>query len=149
MHRKNSGFTLIEIMIVVGILIILLTLGMPSMLNSRMNANELNAIANCRTISNACQSYYVNSLPHTYPDSLDALISPESDPPYIDSVLASGEKSGYEYTYVLENAESFYVRADPVRQNWTGKRYFFADETGVIRASTEGPAGETDVAVSG
>lgn len=145
---KRKGFTLIEIMIVVGIIVILVTIAIPLMLRSRINANEAAALANIRTIYNSCQSYYSNILPHSYPPSgLNDLISPASTPAYIDSVLASGTKQGYQYSYQFINEEQFKLYANPAYTNRTGVRHFFVDETGVVRQDSQNQADENDPAV--
>ena len=95
--KKTKGFTLVEIMIVVAIVMTLATLAISSVLRVRHNANEMAAVASCRTILTACQNYYATNYPHAYPDSLPDLIAPNSNPPYIDSVLASGTKQGYSF----------------------------------------------------
>lgn len=144
MLRKKS-FTLIEIMVVVAIVGILLALALPQFLRSRISANETAAIANLRLINNACQAYYANINPHSYPlDGLSDLISPVSEPPYIDNILASGTKQGYEFKYKFIDAEHFQVYANPVYPGRTGVRYFFVDETGVIRANSTQEAGPDD-----
>jgi len=148
MSKNKAGFTLIEIMIVVGVILVIVALGLPSMLRSRMNANELAAVAACRIISNACQLYYTNDLPHSFPEGLNNLALPDSDPPYIDSALASGQKQGYKFEYSFVNSEAFTLRADPTRPGRTGARYFFVDETGLIRAREGGQAGVDDKPVS-
>lgn len=149
MLRKVSGFTLIEIMVVIGVILIILALALPNMLRSRLNANEIAAIANCRLISNACQSFYTNVMPHAYPRRLSDLIAPTSVPPYIDSLLASGLKQGYRLIFAYVNSEAFTLNANPRTVGKTGIRYFFVDETGVIRANSTGPAGASDPPVGG
>lgn len=141
---KARGFTLVEIMIVVAIIAALAVLAVPSMLRSRMNANETTAIAGSRAVVTGSQNFYAAANPHTYPSTLSALTSPASDPPYIDSVLASGTRQGYTYTYVLVDSEHFTLNTNPVSPGRTGGRYFFADETGVIRANATRPASATD-----
>jgi hypothetical protein len=123
------------------------TLVISNVLRARHNANEIAAIASCRTIVTGCQTFYANILPHTYPSGLSDLITPLSDPPYIDSVLASGTKQGYTFTYTMLNSESFNLNADPVVPGKTGTRHFFVDETGIIKSSSKGQAGLNDPVV--
>ncbi|MFH1622713.1 MAG: prepilin-type N-terminal cleavage/methylation domain-containing protein [Candidatus Omnitrophota bacterium] len=154
LKKKISGFTLIEIMVVIGVIVILLALAIPSLLRSRINANETAAIANCRLVANACQLYYGNIIPHEYPANsgpagLGNLISPASVPPYIDETLASGEKQGYAFIYNRVDEEMFTFRASPVREGRTGNRYFYVDETGMITNKLGESAGPTDDPVSG
>jgi type II secretory pathway pseudopilin PulG len=139
-----TGFTLVEIMIVVAIVMTLATLVVSSVLRARHNANELAAVAAIKTVITACQNFYANTLPHTYPSGLSDLIAPVSNPPYIDSVLASGTKQGYHFTYALIDAESFTLNADPNVPGKTGTRYFFADESGTIKANSSGQASTAD-----
>jgi type II secretory pathway pseudopilin PulG len=136
-------------MIVISIILILATLALPTMLRSRMNANELAAIAHCRLIANSCQSYYSNIIPHTYPSVLTDLIAPNSNPSYIDDTLASGERQGYIFDYNLVNEDAFTLTASPKTPGRTGVRYFYVDETGVIRNKDNEEAGPNDPVVSG
>lgn len=151
---KKNGFTLIEIMVVVAIIAILAALAMPNLLRSRITANEIAAITGCRTISNACQSYYTNYTPHTYPpNGLNDLIAPASNPPYIDDALAQATdaahaKQGYYYIYTFTDAEHFTLNANPKVYTRTGNRYFYVDETGVIRANSTVVADSNDPPVS-
>ena len=61
MKNKKLGFTLVEIMIVVSIVIVAISIAVPNFLRSRIFAYDTSAIANCRTITNACQLYLVNN----------------------------------------------------------------------------------------
>ena len=144
---SKRGFTLVEIMIVVAIVMTLATLVISSVLRARHNANEMAAVAASKTIAVACQTYYANAFPHTYPAVLSDLISPQSDPPYIDSVLASGTKQGYSFTYTLIDPESFTLNAYPVVSGKTGTRHFFVNESGIIKANSSGQASSADPAV--
>ena len=131
-------------MVVVAIVSTLATLAMVSMLRSRMNANEMGAIASLRTISNGAQNYYAQVSPHAYPAALTDLAAPASNPSYIDSVLAAGTRQGYAFTYTWTDADHFTCRGNPTTPGRTGNRYFYVDETGRITANMTGPAGPTD-----
>jgi len=140
-----NGFTLVEIMIVIAIISTLAAISIPVFLTSRINANEASAIVSCRTIGSACNSYYTNSNPHTFPPALDNLVAPDSDPPYLDSVLAiSKQKQGYTFNYSFIDAENFELNAEPDSPGSTGNRYFFTDSTGIIRAKNGGKASASD-----
>jgi prepilin-type N-terminal cleavage/methylation domain-containing protein len=145
--KSRTGFTLVEIMIVVAIVSLLATLVVSSVLRARHNANEMAAIAACRTIVTGCQTFYANTIPHTYPNSLSDLVFPAANPPYIDSVLASGTKQGYIFTYAFIDAESFTLNADPNNLGKTGTRHFFVNESGIIRVNSNAQAGLADLAV--
>ena len=142
---KRRGFTLIEIMIVLAIVSTLATLAIVSMLRSRLNANEVSAIATLRVISNGSQSYYAaTSSPHTYPSSLVDLGAPNSDPSYVDDKVASGQKQGYNFQFNLIDPDHFTCNAEPIAYSRTGNRSFFVNETGRITGKDPGPALPTD-----
>jgi len=143
----KRAFTLIEIMVVVGIIAVLATLSISLMLRNRMSTNETLAVASCRTVVSACQSFYAANLPHTYPDSLATLGNPGVGPSYIDNTIAAGARSGYTFTYALVNPVSFTLNADPQFPGRTGNRYFYTDETGRITAKEGGQAGPGDPSV--
>lgn len=140
--KVTRGFTLIEILVVIGIISVLLTFAIPQMLRSRMNANELAAITALRTISNACQCYYNDVTPHTYPPDLAGLTTPNVTPPYINSTLAAAidiahTRQGYYFTYNLVDSEHFTLVAWPKSFGRTGGRNFFVNELGNITYTTE------------
>jgi len=132
MRFRRKGFTLVEIMIVVAIIVLLAAIAIPNLLRARLNANEATAIAAMRTLSTAMESYRAAQSPPSYPSNLSYLN--DSDPPYIDSQLASGNKSGY--TFVLSagtGGNTYTVVATPQTENVTGVRSFFVDGSGVVR----------------
>jgi prepilin-type N-terminal cleavage/methylation domain-containing protein len=144
-----TGFTLVEIMVVVSILALLAAVSIPMMLRNQINANETAAIASCRTIVSSCQSFYSYSMPRTYPPDLVTLgTAGPSGPAYLDNVLASGAKSGYNFTYSRTSQVTFTVNADPQVPGRTGVRYFYSDETGRITAREGGQAGPGDPAIN-
>jgi len=143
----KKAFTLVEIMVVVGIIAILATLSLSLMLRNRITTNETLAVASCRTVVSACQSFYAANLPHTYPDALATLGNPGAGPSYLDTTIATGARSGYTFTYTLVNPVSFTLNADPQFPGRTGNRYFYTDETGRITAKEGGQAGPGDPSV--
>ncbi|MBI5144594.1 MAG: type II secretion system protein [Candidatus Omnitrophica bacterium] len=142
MKEKRLGFTLIEIMVVVGLILILLTIAVPNYLRSRLVAIENMAVSNILTIHNACQLYHINN--ETYPDSLSDLTTPNSNPPYLDNVLASGEKQGYQFLYTSVDDNHFTLRAEPASTGLLTARFFYLDEVGVVHARGGSSAGSDD-----
>lgn len=140
----KRGFTLIEIMIVVAIVMVLIMLAVPNFLRSRITTNEGAALANIRTVNNACQIYHVNN--QSYPNALSTLSG--ANPAYIDSALGSGNKQGYNFNYVLVDADHYTLNANPSTTGLLKGRYFYTDETGIIRANSSNQAGPNDAIVN-
>jgi len=139
----RKAFTLVEIMIVVSLVVILAMLAAPGILRSRVIANEGAALGNLKAINNACQLYHMNQ--DKYPDSLVTLS--DATPPYLDATLASGEKQSYRFVYVFVSNDSFTVNANSTSTGLLKGRYFYLNESGVVRASSSGPAGPGDEVV--
>jgi prepilin-type N-terminal cleavage/methylation domain-containing protein len=151
--RKQKGFSLIELLIVVAIILIIAAIAVPNLLRSRMAANESSAAASLRTIATANVTYsstynvgYAGALtalaPSTAPTSAAADL--------LDSVLSTATpvKSGYTFTYVPSNAAptaaspnpSFSVGATPVGPGSSGTSTFCTDQTNVVGRNTTGTA---------
>lgn len=136
MGNKRRGFTLIEVMIVVAIIGIILSIAIPSIRNSRKSANEASAIASLKALSSANEQYKTRF--KRYATTLRNL----SQTSFIDSVLGSGTKSGYRFTYTGA-ANTWTTRAAPSVAGTTGDRGFFVNQTGVIRFRPSGNATAT------
>ena len=131
MMKRQQGFSLIELLIVVTIIGILAAVAVPNLLKSRSAANEASAIASVRTIVTAQITYSATVGNGSYAADLSALESAG----LIDAALAGGSKDGY--TFVTAGAgDTFTVNADPTEMGGSGDRGFFADQTGVIRYAT-------------
>ncbi len=138
--RKQQGFTLIELMIVVAIIAIIAAIAIPSLLNARKAGNEASAISSLRTLTTVNEQYRTRF--QSFASSLTNL----SDTNYIDSVLGSGSKSGFGFTYTAA-ATTWNCTANPNVLGTDGDRYFFVDQTGIIRFKSTGAASVTDAPI--
>ena len=132
--KRKQGFTLIELMIVVAIIAIIAAIAIPSLLNARKAGNEASAISSLRTLTTVNEQYRTRF--QEYSDTLANLNAND----YIDSVLSSGTKSGYAFTYARASANEWTCASSPSSAGTTGDRAFFADQTGVIRFESTGTA---------
>ena len=133
----RKGFTLVEIMIVVAIIILLAAIAIPNLLRARHNANEAAAIASCRTLSTALESYRAAQTSPAYPATLRDIGPAVATPPYIDATLAAGTKQGYTYSLSgVTGGTAYQIVASPTAGGVTGTRQFTVTQDGVITVGT-------------
>jgi type IV pilus assembly protein PilA len=158
--RKQKGFSLIELLIVVAIILIIAAIAIPNLLRSRMAANEASAVGSVRTINTAEVTYS-----SAYPDvgftatlvnlsgssvTCTGASASSTSSCLIDNVLGSGTKSGYHFALSAGTGPAgpplytFTDTATPVSTGTSGQRGFFSDQTGVIRYNQSGTAAATD-----
>jgi type IV pilus assembly protein PilA len=141
--RKQKGFSLIELLIVVAIILIIAAIAIPNLLRARIAANESSAVASIRTI-NTAQISYNSAYPTVGFANLTALsgsctgstLPTSAAACLIDSQLASGSKSGYTFTSTAASgtpASSYVAFANPQTQNTTGVRSFCSVADAVVR----------------
>lgn len=142
--RKQKGFSLIELLIVVAIILIIAAIAIPNLLRARIAANESSAVASIRTI-NTAEISYNSAYPTVGFSSLANLAGTSCSPPtsssacLIDTTLAAGTKSGYSFGAVASGsspAGSYAAWAQPITANQTGNRSFCSTADAVVRFST-------------
>ena len=158
MRGKEKGFSLIELLIVVAIILIIAAIAIPNLLRSRMAANEASAVGSIRTMNTAAITYN-STYGNGFPPTLTAIGTVGTTPSctnamLLDTVLTSGTKSGYYFGLQAGsvpltsassscsggygNSDGYVVTANPVTTGTTGQRSFCSDASGVIRFDATG-----------
>jgi type IV pilus assembly protein PilA len=152
----TQGFSLIELLIVVAIILILAAIAIPNMLRARMSANEASAASSVRLISRAEVAYYYAYPTKGFADSLSDLSGPVlncqptvTSACLVDSSLTGTSKSGYQFAATgiasgTSNTE-YVVGAVPVSFNRTGTKDYCSSSDGALRWQT-GATGDVPVA---
>ena len=155
MRNREKGFSLIELLVVVAIIMVIVAIAIPNLLRTRMTANETSAVGSLSALNTACITYL--TIYGGYPPSLASLgpgnpaTSTSAD--LIDSVLSSGAKSGYNFAYSVGPKDAsgrvnvYAITAEPSSPGSTGQRSFYTDQSAVIRANTGGPADVTSTPI--
>jgi type IV pilus assembly protein PilA len=141
MKKNNKGFSLLELLIVVAIILIIATIAIPSLLRSRQAANESAAVANLRTI-NTAQVTYLSSSGGNYGEIQDLI-----DAGLLDGTF-TGVKAGYNFAVVASGSD-YTAEATPASTN-TGRYGYYSTPDAVVRYSTEttlAPTGQAGNAV--
>ena len=162
MRKKEQGFSLIELLIVVAIILIIAAIAVPNLLKAKMTANESAAAAAERTVSTANVTYssmynqgFAGSLAQLGPTSAACAVSSSACADLVDSALSGVNpvsdppvKSHYVFTYVVPNAtpapntpnNTYSLVATPMSPGPSGKATFCLDQTNMIKKDASGTA---------
>ena len=149
---RQDGFSLIELLIVVAIILIIAAMAIPNLVRSRIAANEASAVASVRAV-NTAQTSYASVYPTVgYADVLTKLAMPApGNPPdsshagFIDWVLGCNNqpcpRTGYQFSIVNANGNpisTYQITGTPLILNQTGIRGFCSTQTNIITFDPNG-----------
>jgi len=157
-QRNGHGFSLLELLIVVAIILIIASIAIPNFIRSKMRANEAATVQNLRNITTA-EVIYSTTYSIGYSPTLAALggnsVTVDATAAgLIDEVLASGVKSGYTYSYSIIASDpqghvtAYNIIADPVVVGSSGINHFYTDQSAVIRENGSGTASSSDTPIN-
>jgi len=153
MRRKEQGFSLIELLIVVAIVLVITAIAIPNFVRARISANEASAVTSMHAITTSEIGYST-----AYPDIGYSKALADLGPGvggtctttaacFLDSALAAGSKSGYTFTYAPDGATpslTYTINGNPQAQGLSGQAGYFSDQSNVIRYNTTTTASATD-----
>ena len=150
-NQREKGFSLIELLIVVAIILIIAAIAIPNLLRARIAANEASAVGSVRTLDTAEITYSstcgTGFAPLASLGGAAPCVAGAANACLIDPVLTLGTKTGYVVAAVAATGagsvvspfQTFEVNATPLSVS-TGTRAFCSDQSGVVRYNTTGTA---------
>ncbi len=153
--QKQKGFSLIELLIVVAIILIIAAIAIPNLLRARISANEASAVGSMRSISTAEVTYSTTYPTVGYSPDMNSLAGSSCATPtsttacLIDTTLAGAttsatSKSGYYFTYALVSSVGYTLQGTPAKLGSTGIKNYYTDGSNVIHFNATAAAAVTD-----
>ena len=162
---SQRGFSLIELLIVVAIILIIAAIAIPNLINAKITANEASAVQSLRSL-NTAEVAYAATYNSGFTDNLNRLGRPATGLPdvnnadLVDPVLSGRStgggantfaKSGYTFTYTPTGSNTtfgfiaqYQLQAEPQTRGTSGRRSYYSDESTVIRANSTASANASD-----
>jgi type IV pilus assembly protein PilA len=148
--KGHRGFSLIELLIVVAIILVIAAMALTSLMKARIAANEAAAVNSMKTLNTGNVAYaaecpsvgYANSLADLGPGPGGCVGGANITDPILG--VAAPARSGYTFSYlpiaVGALNTSYTLTGDPQNPGVSGTRHFYSDQTGVIHYALAGPA---------
>jgi prepilin-type N-terminal cleavage/methylation domain-containing protein len=154
--RSQKGFSLIELLLVVAVILIIAAIAIPNFMRARMTANESSAVASLRNIDTAQVSYASSNPLQGFASDLNTLGPANAS--LLDNILgcpagvgtASCEKSGYTFNITAGAGvplNTYSANGNPSTPGTTGNRYFYTDNGDLIRYNTTAVANADDLEI--